>query len=226
MLSFTSLTLTGSYGAFVIASTNFDGRVLSPTNTATALNWTVSGVSDPGNIAAFRANGTTAQPLLDNTSLTQNMFAPALNTGNDNTFWIADVALTPTAGSTISVTDVTFDYLALGGGGTQNPDRPAGFDVTLFSPSSVSLGTIFAQADNGTNTSSGVGTTVTLTFASSIALSESGTYTLRIRGGDITPVNATGNHTGIDNLTINGIPEPSSAVIGVLGLLALLRRRR
>lgn len=225
MLSFTSLTLTGSYGAFVIASTNFDGRVLSPTNTATELNWTVSGVSDPGSIAAFQANGTTEQSLLDNTSLTQNMFAPALNTGNGNTFWIADVALTPTGDPTISVTDVTFDYWALGGNGTQNPDRLAGFDVTLFSPSSVSLGTIYAQANNGTNTSSGSGTPVTLTFPSPIALSEPGTYTLRIRGGDIA-LDVTGNHTAIDNLTINGIPEPSSAVMGVIGLLALLRRRR
>jgi hypothetical protein len=35
-----------------------------------------------------------------------------------------------------------------------------------------------------------------------------------------------GNNWAIDNLTLNGVPEPRAALLGSLGLLALLRRRR
>ena len=63
-----------------------------------------------------------------------------------------------------------------------------------------------------------------------MALSDPGTYTLRIKGGDFLGLDESGNHTAIDNLSINGtftaVPEPSAALLGGLGLLALLRRRR
>jgi len=36
----------------------------------------------------------------------------------------------------------------------------------------------------------------------------------------------TTDYVDIDNITLNFIPEPSSALLGGLGLLALLRRRR
>jgi hypothetical protein len=60
-------------------------------------------------------------------------------------------------------------------------------------------------------------------------LSAPGTYTLRIKAGDFLGADEAGNHTAIDNLSINGIvavPEPSAALLGGFGFLALLRRRR
>lgn len=36
----------------------------------------------------------------------------------------------------------------------------------------------------------------------------------------------TTNQTGIDNIELTAVPEPSAALLGALGLLALLRRRR
>ena len=43
----------GSAAAVTLASTNFDGRVLSPVHTATDLNWVLNGLDDPGNMAAL-----------------------------------------------------------------------------------------------------------------------------------------------------------------------------
>ena len=70
---------------------------------------------------------------------------------------------------------------------------------------------------------------VTLDLADT-ALTDVGTYTLRIKGGDFIGSDETGNHAGINNLSINGdvsaVPEPSALLLGSLGFLTLLRRRR
>lgn len=215
--------------AAVIASTDFDGRVLNPSNTATELDWVTNGVADPGNMSAFLANGTTAQALFDNNALVQNMFAPALNTGNGNTFWNTSVNLTVLSGATVSLESVSFDYWAISGSAVQNVNRRADFVVTLFDPSAASVGEVSDNVINGTGVASGAGTPVSLVFSSPINLTAPGTYTLRIRGGDIIN-NETGNHTAIDNLSINGtvgvIPEPSSLALSALGFFGLMRRRR
>lgn len=224
-LFLTSLGLIAPAGAAIIASTDFDGRILDPSNTATNMNWSVNGVNDPGGIPAFLADGTTPLPLFDDNPLVQNIFAPALNTGNSNTFWNADVALTPSGAPIIEVGQVSFDYWAISGGQAQNVDRLSDFIVSLLDPSSALLATASIEGVlNGTNSFAGVGTPVTLTFESPVSLSEPGTYTLRIQGGNIFN-NYTGNHTAIDNLSIN-VPEPSVALLGALGLMGLLRRRR
>ncbi|MFT5633578.1 MAG: hypothetical protein ACI9SQ_001299, partial [Rubritalea sp.] len=64
-----------------------------------------------------------------------------------------------------------------------------------------------------------------------VALTAAGTYTLQIEAGELGGVNETGNHAGIDNLSINGtvapVPEPSSIVLlGLDGLALILHRRK
>lgn len=221
-----------SSGAAVIASTTFDGRSLPSANTAGNLNWVVNGVADPGTMSAFTFGGA-AQPLMDNTTLVQNMFSPNLNVGNapnDATrSWTTSVSLTALPGLIVAVESVSFDYWAISGVQVQQGAgvfRNSDFIVTLFDPSMNAVGTV-SQFDvlNGNN--SGAGTPVTLTFNSPITLTDPGTYTLQIRAGDIDD-NETGNHTAIDNLSINGtvIPEPSKAVLLLAGLLGLAIRRR
>lgn len=234
--AFTPLFLATHSGAAVIASTDFDARTLATTNVANdtatgpSLNWVTNGVNNPGSMVARAQNGPTGQALFDTTTLTQKMFAPALNTGNGNTFWTTNISLTVSAGSTVSLESVTFDYWAISGGGAQNVTRASDFTATLFNPSAVSVGTAsINDASNGTTP--GAGTPVTLTFSSPIGLLDPGTYTLQIKGGDYAGTDETGNHTGIDNLSINGtvsaVPEPASLGLSALGLacLAFLRRR-
>ena len=221
-------------GAAVIASTNFDGRVLGTTNvandtaTGSSLNWVTNGVANPGSMNAL-AGGVTGQALFNTTTLTQNMFAPAVNTGNGNTFWTTNISLTVSPGSTVSLENITFDYWAISGGGAQNPNRRSDFTATLFNPSAVSVGAVsITDVINGTDNFSGVGTPVTLTFSSPIALIAPGTYSLQIRGGDYAGTDETGNHTGIDNLSVNGtvVPEPTSLALSSLGLICLASLRR
>lgn len=76
------LSLPATRGA-VIASTTFDGRAVSG-DTASNLNWTVSGVTDPGAL--------TASAPLFNTTDAQDMFAVAFNLRN-RTPWTVDVPL-------------------------------------------------------------------------------------------------------------------------------------
>ncbi len=226
---FAPLGFVGSASAAVVAFTNFDGRTLTTTavadDTATNLNWTVNGVQDPGNMAALNAGGG-GQVIFNTTPLVQNMFVPGLNTGNGNTFWTTTVSLTVAAGSIVTLTDVSFDNWAINGSQAQNVNRQNDFTVTLLSPSAVVLDSVdIIDSLSGT----AVGTpTVTATFAAPIPLTAPGTYTLQIKGGDFIGNNETGNHTGIDNLSINGtvVPEPSALLLSGLGLLALMRRRR
>ncbi len=214
---------TAASNAATIASVNFDGRT-AVGNTATDLNWTVNGVADPGDISAFRVSDGGAQPLFDGTALVQGLFAPALNTGNANDSWTADIALTPTGGPTVTVGQVRFDYWALSGTPAhQVAIRQADFVVSLLDPDDNLLESAsIEEVENWIE--DGGGTPVTLNFDTPVDLTEPGTYTLRIQGGNIFN-NYTGNHTAIDNLVI-AVPEPGVAMLGAVGLIALLRRRR
>jgi len=224
--------LAGSIDAATILSTDFDGRTLTTTNvaddTATGLNWTTDGVDDPGDMVAFQSDNLTGQNLFNNNALTQNLFAPEINVGNGNTIWRTAVPLTVSAGKAVTLNDVVFDYLAINAGGNLNVDRRSDFLVTLFNPSGVAIDQVVIT-DALSGTGAGV-PTLTATFASPIALSLPGTYKLEIAGGDFPTlgVDETGNHTGIDNLSINGVvtPEPTSlALLGLGGLLVARRRR-
>lgn len=190
----------------VIAATNFDGRTLTEVNvaddTATGLNWTVNGVQDPGNMTSLRADGNGLR-LFDAQSDVQDLFAPGINTGNGNTFWTTSVDLTVLPGSSVTVTDITFDYWAISGGQVQNVNRRSDFTFTILDPSGNPVASVdVLDPVSGT----GVGVpTVTATFETPVPLTAPGTYTLGIKGGDYAGDDETGNHTAIDNLSINGV---------------------
>ncbi|MFT5107258.1 MAG: hypothetical protein ACI8XO_002495 [Verrucomicrobiales bacterium] len=229
-LFFTALLLpVGSASAAVIASTNFDGHTLPSTNTAGTLNWTLDGVDDPGDMSAFNA-AAGPQALFDGNVLVKNLFIPGINTGNGNTFWTTTVNLTVASGSTVALSDVTFNYWAVNGGQNENVGRRSDFTVTLISPTATLLEAVTVADVIGGNTVIPNDPLVTATFTAPISLTAPGTYTLEIKGGDFVGFNETGNHTGIDNLSINGvvgtIPEPSSVMLVGLGLVGLVTRRR
>ena len=228
------VAFVGTSQAATIVSTDFNGRTLATTNvaddTATNLNWSTNGVADPADMVAFKADGVTGQNLFNTNAFNQNMFAPLLNTGNGNTFWFTNVYLTVLPGFNVSVTDVVFDYVAINGSGVINVPRRSDFIVTLFNPSGVAIDqVVIIDAISGSGLVPTIAT-VTAAFAAPNDLSAPGTYRLEITGGDIPALgtNETGNHTGIDNLSINGsvTPEPTSLALLGLGGLLIVRRRR
>jgi len=215
--------------AAVVASTTFDGQTIAG-NEASNLGWSLNGVADPGSMFGFNSTGGN-QNLFNANALTQNIFIPGINTGNGNTFWTTNVSLTVAAGFAVTLTDVSFDYWSVNGGQAQNVDRRSDFTITLLDPSSAVVEAVTVpDILNGTGANPGAGTPTPVAFSTPHALTAPGTYTLEIKGGDFTDFNETGNHTGIDNLSINGnvtvIPEPSVLMLGGLGLLGLMRRRR
>jgi len=226
------LVFTASTNASVIAFTDFnDSTIGTSSNIKTNLNWSVNGLNAPGDMAAKNAGGS-PQALFDSNAFVQDIFIPGLNTGNGNTFWTTDIPLTVTSGFDVTVTDVTFNAVSVSGGQAQNVNRRNDYTVSLLSPSAVLLDEV-TVGDMTAGTGAGQ-PLVTFDLADT-DLTGLGTYILRIKGGDFVPPGETGNHTGFDNLSINGtfsaiaVPEPSTFALAALGLLGLgwfTRRRK
>lgn len=214
----------GSANAAVLASTDFDASSNVASNVKTGLNWTLNGLVDPGDMTALNA-ASNPQTIFNGSALTQDNFTPGLNVGNGNTFWTTDINITVAAGFIVTLEDITFNGISVNGGQALNVNRRNDFTAFLISPSAVAI-TDVTVADTVAGASQPL---VTLDLVDTL-LSEPGTYILRIKGGDFAGVGETGNHTGIDNLSINGtaapIPEPGSLALLGLGGLLIARRRR
>lgn len=218
--------LAGPCSAVTIASTTFDGRTATG-NTASGLNWVLNGVNDPGTMSATQFEGGPIN-LFDGTADVTDRFVPGINTGNGNTSWETSISLTASPNFSVTIEDITLDYVAINGGQAVNVRRQSDFSVRLLSPSDVELATAsFADAVSGSNVDPVVDD-VSLVLDSPVELTEAGTYTLVLRGGDFLGNDETGNHTGIDNLSINGtvIPEPSTLALSALAAMGLMVRRR
>ncbi|MFN3168765.1 MAG: PEP-CTERM sorting domain-containing protein [Phycisphaeraceae bacterium] len=194
------MTSSASY-AEQLAFTDFNDSTLGTSNNIkTGLNWVLNGLDDPGDLIALNAGGGN-QAIFDGNSFVQDIFIPGLNVGNGDTFWTTDVSLTVAAGTSVTLTDVTFHSVSVSGGQAENVNRRNDYTLTLFDPSSAIVEEI-TIGDTVAGTAAGQ-PLITFDFED-VALSAPGTYTLRIKGGDFVDPNETGNHTGFDNLSING----------------------
>jgi hypothetical protein len=225
LLACLSLIAAGSGSGAILAFTDFDTSTASG-NTKSDLNWTLNGLEDPGSLSASQFEGG-AVNIFDANAFVQDIFIPGINTGNGNTSWTTDLGLTVAAGFNVTLTDVTFNSVSVNGGQAENVNRRNDYSVTILDPTDASVATI-TVADTLAGTTAGQ-PLVTLDFPD-VVLDLAGTYTLIIRGGDFVGTNETGNHTGLDNLSINGnvsaIPEPSALLLSTVGLMGVLIVRR
>lgn len=101
-----------------------------------------------------------------------------------------------------------------------HPSLSTGFDVTVNYDLAVANSFVHLWIDNGSGS---------YTDAGAMANSTTGSYTFTATGSTIR-VAVRGNQGGDSDGVLNSIgvtvPEPSAALLGGLGLLALLRRRR
>lgn len=225
ILASLSLMTAGPGSGAILAFTDFDASTASG-NSKSGLNWTLNGLEDPGSLSAFQFEGG-AINLFDANSFVQDIFIPGINTGNGNTSWTTDLGLTVEAGFNVTLTDITFNSVSVNGGQAENVNRRNDYSVTILDPTNTPVASI-TVADTLAGTTAGQ-PLVTLDFAD-VVLDSPGSYTMIIRGGDFIGDNETGNHTGLDHLSINGnvsaIPEPSALLLSTLGLLGFLTARR
>lgn len=212
------MVLPAARGA-VIASTTFDGRTVSGT-TASNLNWTVSGVADPGALTA-------SHPLF-NTADAQDMFAVAFNL-RGNVPWTVDVPLHVSA-EVISLGAVTMDVYILNNDGNYQPqNRDVDVSVTLLDALKTTLDSVTVANVYPENTSLPVQPQSASFDFTGHTLSANTSYYLRVA---MFSNGTAGNNAGFDNFSISttaAVPEPTSSwMTSLLAGAAMwhFRRRR
>ncbi|MEJ6560088.1 MAG: PEP-CTERM sorting domain-containing protein [Akkermansiaceae bacterium] len=213
-----AILCSASAEAAAILSTDFTGRSVSGT-TASNITWVTDGVADPGNLTVTNSN-LAGNGNLFSTANAAGHFAVANNTGNGGV-WFTDIPVSILGGD-IALMSVDLDVTNFNGsGGFQGVSRSTDFTVEVIGSASGSLGSI-SGAGNGIPSDS-----FTVTFASPITLTNTETYDFRITASK-TAGSPAGNNTAIDSVVFNGtaVPEPSTLVLGLLGVFGLAVRRR
>ena len=208
--------------AATILSTDFDGRTVSGT-TASNLNWTTNGVSDPGNL--------TADFNLFDTPATQDLFAVQRNLHNEGP-WTVDIPVVVNS-QEIELDEITLDASIFTGAGTsQLNSRDFDLTIDLLDSTQTNVLATDSVVDQFPNSvGSSIPNPSPLPFVFDFTgntLQANTTFFLRLTASGEGP----GNNGGIDNLVVSGnivsesstIPEPST-IIG-LGALATFAIRR
>lgn len=232
LLTMSLVCLATTSHAATIFGTSFDGTADS--TSMTGITWTQTGLaaapsSTLGTTNGLLTGGNTASHLVGN-----------FNIGNSTTneAWSFTVNFT-TAGLAINLTDIDIQGTNFNSSATwQQNARSLGYTVDILNASDSVIGTLngatpefSSNAGTGAN-SFDVGGILrsyddNYAFASTIALSANTDYKLRISVYEGTA--QAGNFGGINSFSLNGvtvIPEPSVALLGGLGMLLMLRRRR
>jgi hypothetical protein len=210
--------------AVVLAQYNFTGASAVASTVATdvtAGNFTPVGVV-PTNVGLSGAGN-----IFLRSTITQGTEALALSDLDSGLKDYQTVTISAAPGKFLDLTSVTFGFNA-----NNNNDALGGaFTSTAVLSSSVNG---FGTAITGTNTSrtaAGLNESTPFTPTATFDLSApayNNLTTITFRLSTFDSHNDNGRLSRFDDFTLNGdvIPEPSSALLGSLGLLAILRRRR
>ncbi|BCX48029.1 hypothetical protein HAHE_19370 [Haloferula helveola] len=227
LLALASATANGA----IIVSTDFSGRTVSGT-TASNITFSTNGIDSPGSSITVFENesngvndGSTQNAGLFNTTPAQGYLALDLNIDNEDG-WYFDVPVVLSSGTAsiaIDTLDLTFNHFSNTGAAQGNGATRSDHRAELIGSTS---GVVVTDSDlniGGAYPGGPYATSLDLPYT----IDPSETWTLRIyadyNGGQ-------GNNVGYDSFTLNGtitaVPEPSVAVLGILGVALALRRRR
>ena len=230
--------------AAVLCTTTFN-------RTGTSLDSvTVSTVSDAGlststSISSENfSKSTTGNNLLASDSIPASVFSPNANVGNNqNNTWSVSFTFTNTGSQDMLISSIDLSMVGFNGagaaqnaGGGANNDYVGGFDGNLNKPVNITLGMTGqesqTQAYNGATTTNqttgswdGVHTGSYKYNNVLLKAGESMTLTVKASKNE---AYGNGCFIGLTRIQINGevVPEPATASLGLLGLVALMMRRR
>lgn len=221
VLSISIACLAATSQAAVILSTNFTNTGVSGA-TMNGITWVENGLSAPSSITA-------SVNLLDNPSGTGDAVggyfagnAQVNNTTSGSPAW--SMTFTVTVGTTaVALSDLVLasaeinSFAVLGAGNGSST-------INLNVVDNLTTLSIFNQSQNRTDLT-GASQSLSYTPASPLTLAASNTYDITFTVWELV---SGGSFEAFDSLTLNGeaIPEPSTALLGGLGMLLLLRRHR
>lgn len=224
---FLGLLAVSTSHAAVIATNDFSGAMTAAAGTTSATSaWT------DGPDVTLLTMGTTFTSSVNYRNIAggdgANQLTPDFNIGNP-----ANGSITITFTGAVGATDVDLSsfslnlYAIAGNGGNQTQTRTGtvslgitGLGYTPFSTSTSLTDTAGATGNPGGQFAAG---TLDLSGAADLAAGQTYTFTLTVAD------NASGGwYSGVDVFSLSGaaVPEPSAALLGGLGALAFLRRRR
>lgn len=207
-----SYDFTTGVTAQTIAASSADADVMAGNFSAVGTYSTNVGISSAGN--AYLRSTTTAS--------SQANALTALASGSNDYF---QVTISADPGMTLNLTSLTFGMSA------QNNNSGGNFTSTAVLSSNVNgFGTAILGTGGITKTAAQSTSTVYTPLASYdlSGAQYQGLSTITFRLTVFDSINDNGDLSRFDDFTLNGavVPEPSSALLGGLGILLILRRRR
>ncbi len=214
------LGMASASHAAVLLSTDFANTGVTAGD-MTGVTWTENGLLAPTTLSASAA---VRSGLTGDADAEGGYFSGNVNVGNPNTTEVAP-AWSTTWTITVGASDVSLANIVLvsteansggaigAGNGTSNIKLSIVGNSTTFSTPDLTEQRL-TEPD-----------TLTYTFASPLALTASNTYDVTFT---VWENSSSGHFEAFDSVAFNGdvIPEPSVALLGGFGFLALLRRRR
>jgi hypothetical protein len=213
------LSASSSSNATIIASTDFDDKTTSGA-TASNLDWTLNGISDPLNL--------TASENLFSNSTTEDMFAVDNNLITEGS-WSVDIDINVLAVNNISLSTVSLNaYIFSNSGSLQTTGRDLDLNLSLFSGASLlaDVNELDIYVNGGPLVQ---GQAVSFDFTGNTLLAGND-YFLRLTASSN---GGLGNNAGFDNLSIEGliqlvklppppVPVPEPYLLGIFGLCIML----